>query len=69
MFNFLGFTEIIIILALALILFGPDKLQDISRSLGNSVGKFKETMDGFEEIDKDLKESLDFTKDIEEASK
>lgn len=68
MFNFLGFSELIIILGLALFIFGPDKLSEISSSLGSSVGKFRQTMDGFEEIDKELKDNLDFTKDIEEDS-
>ena len=64
MFNFLGFSELILILGLAMIIFGPDKLSEISKSLGTSVGKFKQSMDGFEEMDKELKDSFDLSKDL-----
>ncbi len=40
MFN-LGTTEIVVILAVALILFGPKKLPEIGRSLGQGLRELK----------------------------
>lgn len=39
----MGFTEILIILALALILFGPEDLPDIARKLGKIAYKIRKT--------------------------
>jgi len=36
-----GPTELIIILVVILILFGPKKLPDLSRAIGKSIGEFK----------------------------
>ena len=41
MFNSLGMTEIVIILVIALIIFGPRRLPDLGRSLGKSIGEFR----------------------------
>jgi sec-independent protein translocase protein TatA len=53
----LGFAEIIIILLVALIVFGPKKLPEVGRSLGKSVREFRratsslrsEIEDGFDD--------------------
>lgn len=37
----IGITEILIILVIALIVLGPQKLPDIARALGRAVGEFK----------------------------
>lgn len=39
-----GTTELVLIFAAALVLFGPDKLPEISRSLGKMIGDFKKAM-------------------------
>lgn len=39
-----GFSEIVVILVLALIIFGPNKLPDLAKSLGRSVREFKRSM-------------------------
>ena len=41
MFGPIGMPELLIILTLALIIFGPRKLPELGRSLGKSLGEFK----------------------------
>lgn len=48
----IGFTELLVIFTVALILFGPSKLPDVARALGRGYAEFKRTMD-------DLKSTMD----------
>ena len=57
-----GPTELIIILVVILILFGPKKLPDLSRAIGKSIGEFKR---GRQEVDEELKK---LHEDSEEGS-
>lgn len=41
----LGFSEILLILAVALIVFGPKKLPEAARLLGKAMGEFRRTLD------------------------
>lgn len=40
----LGTTEIIVIVVVALVLFGPNKIPEFARSLGKAVNSFKKGM-------------------------
>lgn len=45
----IGFTEILLILAVILILFGSKKLPDIARSIGKGIKELKKSLDGSSE--------------------
>lgn len=49
----LGLPEILVILAIALLIFGPSKLADLGKGLGEGIKNFKTAMkDGEEGQDK-----------------
>jgi TatA/E family protein of Tat protein translocase len=52
MFGSLGVPELLLILAVALIVFGPRKLPEIGRTLGKALGEFRKATD-------DLKNTLE----------
>ncbi|MDW5299326.1 MAG: twin-arginine translocase TatA/TatE family subunit [Sedimentibacter sp.] len=37
----IGATELVLILGIALVIFGPSKLPEIGKSLGSALGEFK----------------------------
>ena len=45
MFGSLGVPELLLIMAVALIVFGPRKLPEIGRSLGKAMGEFRKATD------------------------
>lgn len=51
MFQQIGFTELLLILAIALLIFGPKKLPELGRSLGKSIREFKQ---GLKEVGEGL---------------
>jgi TatA/E family protein of Tat protein translocase len=58
MFGNLGFTELLFIFVIALIFFGPRKLPELGRSLG-------ETLAGFKRASEDFKRSWEEEVDLE----
>lgn len=62
MFGFLpsiGFQELVVILVIALIIFGPGKLPEVGKAIGKSINEFKRAS-------RDLqKEVVEVTKDID----
>jgi sec-independent protein translocase protein TatA len=55
----LGPTELVIILIIALIIFGPSRLPKVAQSLGDSVRNFREVKDSTANIQKDMRKSLE----------
>jgi sec-independent protein translocase protein TatA len=45
MFGPIGMPELIVIMVIALIIFGPRKLPELGRSLGRSLNELKHTLD------------------------
>ncbi len=45
----IGYTELILILALALLFFGPRRLPQVGRALGKAIGEFKRGLYGDDE--------------------
>ncbi len=43
----LGFQEILLIMIIALIVFGPKKLPEVARMLGRTVGELRRSLDDF----------------------
>lgn len=41
----LGFSEILLVLVIALIVFGPKRLPEVAKTLGRTVGGFKRSLD------------------------
>lgn len=49
----IGPMELIIVLVIALIVFGPKRLPDLGRSLGSGMREFKESITGNSKDDED----------------
>jgi sec-independent protein translocase protein TatA len=64
MFGNIGFPELLAILALALLVFGPKKLPEVGRSIGKALREFRKTSD---EIKDRIEEEIQASelKDIE----
>jgi TatA/E family protein of Tat protein translocase len=59
MLGSIGFPELLLILVIALLLFGPKKLPEIGKTLGRSIAEFKKATN-------DLKRSLE--EEVDSAS-
>jgi sec-independent protein translocase protein TatA len=50
----LGATELIVVLVLALLVFGPKRLPDVGKTLGRGVREFKSTVGEVENVKKSV---------------
>ena len=71
MFSNIGVPGLILILVLALIIFGPKKLPEIGRAVGQTLSEFKKsakelTSDAVEEIEEVKKEVKEQKEEIKE---
>jgi sec-independent protein translocase protein TatA len=56
MFQRLGATELILILSIALVVFGPSKLPEIGKSVGKAINEFKAQAN---KVSEDIKVNMD----------
>ena len=68
MFGSIGFPELIVILSIALLVFGPKKLPEVGRSIGRALREFRKTSD---EIKERIEEEIqaDEFRDMEKSIK
>ncbi|MFH1287476.1 MAG: twin-arginine translocase TatA/TatE family subunit [bacterium] len=59
MFGNLGMSELIIILVIALVIFGPGKLPEVGKAIGKGMSNFKKAMSGESENESDKSASED----------
>ncbi|MBT2727914.1 twin-arginine translocase TatA/TatE family subunit [Neobacillus sp. C211] len=63
MFSNIGVPGLILILIVALVVFGPNKLPEIGRAFGRSIREFKRATDGIaDDIKEEIKEEIKETK-------
>jgi sec-independent protein translocase protein TatA/sec-independent protein translocase protein TatB len=68
----LGLPELILIFAIALIVFGPKKLPEVGRSIGKAIREFKRTTEDIKgkfEEEINAEEFKDIQNDIKDAAK
>lgn len=49
MFGSIGFPELLVILTIALLIFGPKKLPEVGKSIGRAIREFRRTSDEIKE--------------------
>ncbi len=64
----LGVPELVIILIIGLVLFGPGKLPDVGKALGKSIREYKAASSEPIEEDKQPKNVTESTKEIAEKT-
>ncbi|RJX19180.1 MAG: twin-arginine translocase TatA/TatE family subunit [Ammonifex sp.] len=70
MFPSIGGTELILVVALALIIFGPSKLPEVGRSLGKTIREFRRsTRELGEDVIKDVKDVKDEVQEVKDTLK
>lgn len=65
----LGFSEIMLIFVIALIIFGPKKLPDLGKSIGRAMAEFKKASEDFQETVRDEMKAVEKTSGIDEIKK
>ncbi len=66
MFGSIGMPELVIILVIALIIFGPRKLPELGKSLGKSINEFKKASTELQNtLEKEIQIEDDKEKEVE----
>lgn len=63
MFGRLGATELVLILGIALVIFGPSKLPEVGKAMGKAISEFKNSANKEKKEDEDTKVDSDEEKD------
>ena len=66
-FSFIGFQEIVIILFITVLVFGPKKIPEIARGLGEGLRAMREATDEIKREVMESAEKMDVTKDIKKV--
>ena len=66
MFGGIGMPELIVIFVIALVIFGPSKIPDLGKSLGEAIRGFRKAMN---DSDRPLVESTDTRSNSRDSSK
>jgi len=69
MFGSIGVPELLFILAIALLIFGPKKLPEVGRSIGRALREFRKTSDEIKEKIEEEIQAEDFKEIKEELEK
>lgn len=65
----IGFPELLLIMAIALMVIGPRRLPDLARALGRALGEFKRATDEFKQTINEETRSLDIREQIMKGGK
>ena len=64
----LGMQELIVIFAVALIVFGPKKLPELGRTIGKGINELKKSMSGIrDQFDEEVKDIKDIKDEVEKG--
>lgn len=70
MFPSLGMSELILILVIALVVFGPSKLPEVGKSLGKTINEFRRaSAASFGEVEEAVKDIKDIKEEVQQAAK
>ncbi len=69
MFGNIGFPELLVIMIIALLIFGPKKLPEVGRSIGKALREFRRTSDEIKEKIEEEIQAAEFKDIKEEISK
>jgi sec-independent protein translocase protein TatA len=65
----IGFPELLVILALALVVIGPKRLPDIAKALGRAMAEFKRATDDFKHSLNEETQAADIRRQILDAGR